>query len=139
MNKAILIGNLTKDPELTTTPSGVSVCRFGLAVSRDYPNADGSRETDFFNVVVWRNTAENCGKFLKKGNKVAIVGSIQNRQYTADDGTKRTVTEIQADKVEFLTPKEATSPSQGGEEVVTVSRKRERLPLEELDDNQLPF
>ena len=137
MNRVILIGNLTKDPETTTTPSGVSVCKFGLAVSRDYSNADGSRETDFFNVVVWRNTAETCGKFLKKGNKVAIVGSIQNRQYTADDGTKRTVTEIQADKVEFLTPKETAPTNQGGEEVVTAQRRR--LPLEELDDNQLPF
>ena len=137
MQSFICTGNLTKDPELTTTPSGVSVCKFGLAVSRDYPNADGSRETYFFNVVVWRNTAENCGKYLKKGSKVAIVGKLQNRQYAADDGTKRTVTEIQADKVEFLTPKETAPTSQGGEEVVTVSRRK--LPLEELDDNQLPF
>ena len=81
MNKVILVGNLTRDPEQTETPSGVAVCRFAIAVSRDYANADGNKETDFFNITVWRNKAESCGKYLKKGNKVAIVGSLQNRSY----------------------------------------------------------
>ena len=89
MNKVILVGNLTRDPELTETPSGVAVCRFAIAVSRDYANADGTRETDFFNITVWRGRAENCGKYLKKGNKVAVIGSLQNRSYEDKDGIKR--------------------------------------------------
>ena len=106
MNKVILVGNLTRDPELTETPSGVAVCRFSIAVSRDYANAEGNRDVDFFNITVWRGRAENCGKYLKKGNKVAIVGSIQTRSYEDKDGIKRTITEIIANEVEFLNTKE---------------------------------
>ena len=84
MNKVILVGNLTRDPELSETPNGVAVCRFSIAVSRDYASSDGTRETDFFNITVWRGRAENCGKYLKKGNKVAIVGSLQTRSYETD-------------------------------------------------------
>ena len=94
MNKVYLIGNLTKDPELSQTNSGISVCRFTLAVSRRFQNADGERETDFLNIVVWRGQADNCHKFLKKGSKCAVSGSIQSRSYDAQDGTKRYVTEI---------------------------------------------
>ncbi len=135
MNKVILIGNLTRDPELSETPSGVALCRFAIAVSRDYANADGSRETDFFNVTVWRGRAENCGKYLKKGSKVAVIGSLQNRSYEDKDGVKRTVTDVVANEVEFLSPKNA------GEEMDTtvVASKRERPQLEAIDDNQLPF
>ena len=135
MNKVILVGNLTRDPELTETPSGVAVCRFAIAVSRDYASADGTRETDFFNITVWRGRAENCGKYLKKGNKVAIVGSLQNRSYEDKDGIKRNVTDVVASEVEFLTPK----GSQGEEDAPVVSVKRERPQLEAIDDNQLPF
>ena len=133
MNKVILVGNLTRDPELTETPSGVAVCRFSIAVSRDYANSEGTRETDFFNITVWRGRAEVCGKYLKKGNKVAIVGSIQTRSYEDKDGIKRNVTDIVANEVEFLTPKGASSDD---EEVPT---RRERPQLEAIDDNQLPF
>ena len=101
MNKVILIGNLTQDPELTTTNNGVSVCRFTLAISRRYANAEGERETDFINVVVWRNLADNCHKFLKKGSKTAVVGNIQTRSYDATDGSKRYITEVVAEEVEF--------------------------------------
>ena len=137
MNKVILIGNLTRDPELTETPSGVAVCRFAIAVTRDYANADGTRETDFFNITVWRGRAENCGKYLKKGNKVAIVGSLQNRSYEDKDGIKRNVTDVVASEVEFLTPKGAQPD--GDIDAPAVSAKRERRQLEEIDDNQLPF
>ena len=106
MNKEFLIGNLTKEPDLAETPNGVAVCKFSVAVSRDYANADGERETDFFNITVWRGRAENCGKYLKKGNKVAIVGTLQNRSYEDKDGIKRNVTDIIASEVEFLTPKQ---------------------------------
>ena len=135
MNKVILIGNLTRDPELTETPTGVSVCRFSIAVSREYANAEGERETDFFNITVWRGRAEVCGKYLKKGNKVAIVGSLQNRSYEDKDGVKRYVTDIIASEVEFLTPKGA----QGEDDAPVVSSRRETPVLEAIDDNQLPF
>jgi len=135
MNKVILVGNLTRDPELSETPSGVAVCRFSIAVSRDYASSDGTRETDFFNITVWRGRAENCGKYLKKGNKVAIVGSLQNRSYEDKDGIKRNVTDVIANEVEFLTPKNA----QSDDDEPVVSSRRERPQLEAIDDNQLPF
>ena len=134
MNKVILIGNLTRDPELTETPNGTAVCRFSIAVSREYANAEGNRDTDFFNITVWRGRAENCGKYLKKGNKVAVVGSLQTRSYEDKDGIKRNVTDIVASDVEFLTPKSAQVED---DEVSTVSTKRPQL--EAIDDNQLPF
>lgn len=132
MNKVILIGNLTRNPELTETPSGVPVCRFAIAVSRDYVDSQGNRETDFFNITTWRGKAETCEKYLKKGNKVAVCGSLQNRSYEDKDGIKRTVTDVIASDVEFLTPKQS-------EEENVVSVKRERPQIEEIDDNQLPF
>ena len=135
MNKVILVGNLTKDPELSETPSGVAVCKFSLAVSRDYTNAEGNRDTDFFNITVWRGRAENCGKYLKKGNKVAIVGSLQTRSYEDKDGIKRNVTDIIASEVEFLTPKQQANQ----DEESVVSSTRQRPQLEAIDDNQLPF
>ena len=138
MNKVIIVGNLTRDPELSETPSGVAVCRFAIAVSRDYANSEGNRETDFFNITVWRGRAENCGKYLKKGNKVAIVGSLQNRSYEDKDGIKRTVTDVIASEVEFLTPKGANADELDSETAVT-SSKRELPKLEAIDDNQLPF
>lgn len=104
MNKVFLIGNLTKDPELATTNNGIQFCRFTLAVSRNY-SKDGKRETDFLPVVVWRAQAENCARYLKKGSKAAISGSIQMRSYDAQDGTRRNIAEIAADEVQFLSTK----------------------------------
>lgn len=105
MNKVILIGNLASDVELKTTTNGTSTCSFRLAVQRRFANAQGVREADFLQIVAWRQTAELCAKYLAKGRKVGIEGNIQTRSYTAQDGTKRYVTEIIADNVEFLTPK----------------------------------
>ena len=141
MNKVILVGNLTRDPELSETPSGVAVCRFSVAVSRDYSNSDGTRDTDFFNVTVWRGRAEICGKYLKKGNKVAIVGSLQTRSYEDKDGIKRNVTDVVANEVEFLTPRSAQNDFDGQDHMGSgaVSATRERPQLEAIDDNQLPF
>ncbi len=104
MNKVFLIGNLTKDPELSSTSNGIKFCRFTLAVSRSYAK-DGKRETDFLPVVVWRAQADNCARYLKKGSKAAISGSIQTRSYDGQDGTRRYVTEIAADEVQFLSTK----------------------------------
>ena len=130
MNKVFLVGNLTRDPELATTNSGVSVCRFSIAVQRRFSNAEGEREADFFNIITWRGQADICAKYLKKGSKCGIIGSLQNRSYEAQDGTKRYVTEITADEVEFL------SSRAGGEEV---TKKEEVTKLEPIDDDSLPF
>ena len=105
MNKVYLIGNLTKDVDIAETPSGVNVARFTLAVSRPYTNADGNRDADFHNCIAWRGLGERIAQFCKKGDKLAIVGSLQNRSYEDKDGNKRYVTEIVVNEVEFLTPK----------------------------------
>jgi single-strand DNA-binding protein len=137
MNKCILIGNLTKDPELSTTSNGIAVCRFSIAVGRRFANAGGERETDFFNIIVWRTQAENCGRYLKKGSKVAIVGSLQNRNYEDKDGNKRTVTDIVANEVEFLSSK---ASGDGQEEEPRPVRTGKKPELEVMaDDDQLPF
>lgn len=126
MNKVILIGNLSKDVEMRQTNNGKAVANFSIAVSRTF-----SDETDFFNVTVWGNQAENCAKYLKKGSKVGIVGYLYNNTYEAKDGTKRTITQINATEVEFLSPKQA--------EESVVSATRERPQLEEITDGTLPF
>ena len=107
MNKVFLIGNLTRDPELRTTQTGVSVCSFTIAVNRRRPsNAEaGQPEADFFRVTAWRQLGEICAKYLAKGRKVAVVGTVSASAYTANDGTARASLEVQADDVEFLTPK----------------------------------
>ncbi len=134
MNKVLLIGNLTKDPELSQTPSGISVCRFTLAVPRRFQNAEGERETDFLNITVWRNQGENCHKYLRKGSKASVIGSIQTRSYDAQDGTKRYVTDIVADEVEFLSTKQSTEGAS-----ITQAKKEEVAELEPIDDDSLPF
>lgn len=102
MNKVYLIGNLTRDPELRSTQSGVPVCNFSIAVNRRFKDSQGNQETDFFNIVAWRQLAELCSRYLAKGRKVAVSGSIQTRSYEAQDGSKRTAWDIVADEVEFL-------------------------------------
>jgi len=102
MNKAILIGRLTRDPEMRTTTSGINSTTFTVAVSRNYTSQSGERETDFINCVAWRKQAENIAKYCTKGTQVAVEGRIQTRSYDAQDGTKRYVTEIIADNVTFL-------------------------------------
>lgn len=146
MNKVIMIGNLANDPEAFTTQSGISRSTFRLAVQRKYANAQGVREADFFTVVCWRNTAEFCNKYLSKGRKVAVEGSLQNRSYDAQDGTKRYVTEINADSVEALGGK---SDSSGGNSGSGASAPTPPPPtdapapmpgdFQEVDDDELPF
>lgn len=102
MNKAILIGRLTRDPEMRTTTSGIASTSFTVAISRTYTNQNGEREADFINCVAWRKQAENIAKYCKKGSQVAVEGRIQTRSYDAQDGTKRYVTEVVADNVTFL-------------------------------------
>lgn len=101
MNKAILMGRLTRDPELRTTPSQVAVATFTIAVDRRFKNANGERQADFIPVVAWRQQADFVGKYFKKGSKIVVVGSIQTRTYDDKDGKKVYVTEIVADEIEF--------------------------------------
>ena len=140
MNRAFLIGNLTRDPEISTTTSGVSVCRFSVAISRRFTNAEGERETDFVNIVAWRTLGENCYKYLKKGSKAAIIGSIQSRTFDAQDGTKRFVTEVVADEVEFVGTKPADSDDAGSEFTDNSNAKpAATTKLQPIEDDQLPF
>lgn len=128
MNKVIISGNLVKDIEISKTPNDVSVARFTLAVQRKYSNENGEREADFLNCVAWRNQADNIAKYCKKGDKVGVVGTIQTRTYEAQDGTKRYVTEIIADEVEFIYIRPATETEQTDNEQFTP-----------IDDSGLPF
>lgn len=139
MNRAVIIGNLTKDPELRTTPQGISVCTFTVAVNRGFGD---KKDVDFIPVVTWRGLADNCGRFLAKGRKVGVSGRIQTRSYDTNNGERRYVTEIVADDVEFLTPK-----SEGGSRMADVPPPPDDAGLfgdepddfEPLDDEQMPF
>ena len=135
MNKVILIGNLTKDPELSTTNSGINYCRFTLAVPKRFVS-NGDREAEFINIVVWRTQADNCHKYLKKGSKAGVVGSLQTRSYDAQDGTKRYVTEVVADEVEFLSSRNTDSTNTSVDDSVSTSGNSE---LEPIEDDSLPF
>ena len=157
MNKAILIGRLTKDPELRTTPIGRNVCQFSVAVSRNFTNANGEREADFINCVVWDKQAENLVKYQKKGNQIAVEGRIQTRNYDDKDGKKVYVTEILASNISFLDSKgtgatgntsfnnlpEPPMVDTSSNNMETVSVEKD--PFEafgdsiEISDNDLPF
>lgn len=134
MNRLFIVGNLTKDPELRTTTSGESVCNFTVAVNRQKKN-NGTQEADFFRVSAWRQTGENCAKYLSRGKKVAVVGSVSVKPYTDKNGNANASMEVQAVDVEFLSPanqkqeehKEEPAPQQG-----------EFIPVE-MGDDELPF
>lgn len=143
MNKVILIGNLTKDPELSTTNSGINYCRFSLAVPKRFVQS-GERDAEFVNIVVWRVQADNCHKYLRKGSKACVVGTLQTRSYEAQDGTKRYVTEVVAEEVEFLSSRsssESTPPpaSDNTSAADTTTKPSTSGDLEPVDDDTLPF
>lgn len=104
MNKVFLIGNLARDPELTETSSGTQVCRFTIAVNRNYTQG-GERQTDFFNCTAWRGTAENIARYCQKGSKVAVSGSVELRSYENSNGEQIRTVNINCADIEFLTPK----------------------------------
>lgn len=144
MNKVFLIGNLTRDPEGSETANGVRVCHFTVAVNRNYTDGNGEWQTDFFNVTAWRGLAESCEKYLSKGKKVAVWGSMQMRVWEDNDGNKHQAVDIIAQDVEFLSPAEQSGgerseqkgKSNGGRETRRGSSPR----LEEFDDDgDIPF
>ncbi|PTK69106.1 single-stranded DNA-binding protein [Staphylococcus haemolyticus] len=112
INRVVLVGRLTKDPEFRTTQSDVSVATFTLAVNRPFTNAQGEREADFINVVVFRKQAENVNNYLRKGNLAGVDGRIQSRSYENQEGRRVFVTEVVADNVQFLEPKNNASNNQ---------------------------
>lgn len=145
MNRVILIGNLTKDPELITTNSGISMCKFTLAVQRRFSTADGETTADFIPVIVWRGLADNCAKFLKKGSKAGVSGSVQTRNYEVSDGSKRYVTEVVADEVEFLSSKSFSDDDyqpEKAEKATKTDKPKKAAKIENfepIDDDELPF
>lgn len=137
MNKIFITGNLTRDTELAETSTGVKVCHFSVAVNRGYTNADGERETDFFNCVAWRALADNCSRYLRKGSKVLVSGTLQNRSYEDREGNKRTVSEIIASDVEFLSSRQ-NNDVQEPESQPQRTGKRPQLQAFD-DDDDIPF
>ena len=132
MNRVELIGNLTKDPEYQKTTTDISVTKFTLAVKRPYSVKEGEQGCDFIPIVAWRNIADNVYKFVKKGDKVAVAGSIHTRSYETNDGEKRYVTEIMAENIDFLSTKT-------NEEKDVKKTLPDTNILKPIDDDNLPF
>lgn len=143
MNKAIISGRLVKDIELRTTPSGKSTIQNSLAVRNDYKNKEGKYDSEFINIEVWNNTADYLSKYATKGSKILVEGKIVTRNYIAQDGTKRYVTNVVAEKIELLdTKKETTEPE-------PVAEPKEETPVNDpftdfrnevtITDDDLPF
>ena len=141
MNKITLIGNLTRDPELSQLPSGVSVCKFGIAVNRNFTNTNGERETDFFNITAWRGLGENCAKYLAKGRKVCVVGNVQIRNYEDKDGNKRTAVDVVAEDIEFLSARsdDADAGAPRVQQAAAPRAKKQVSELTPVENEDLPF
>ena len=140
MNKVFLIGNLTRDPELRETPSGVAMCRFAIAVQRPYSSQDGERQADFFECTAWRGLGETIARYTKKGKKVAVVGSIQMRNYEDNQGVKRTAVDIIAQDVEFLSPRENGDSFDEMDDMPRQSAPKRKPVLQAMDDDSdIPF
>lgn len=155
MNKAILMGRLTKDPELRTTQNNISVCSFTLAIDRRFKNQQGERETDFIPIVAWRQTAEFAARYFSKGSRMALVGSIQPRSWEDDNGERRYITEVIADEVYFADSKRQQDDNYGNASYSprTSSGYTKQEPAQssgtsipegegfmpEVDDTSLPF
>lgn len=144
MNKVFLLGRLTKDPEVRYTTTGKVVAQFTIAVDRPYTNAEGQKDADFFPIVIWGKSAETAGNSLRKGQRVLVEGRVQIRSYDAKDGTKRWITEVIADRFEFIERRDqwdnnrgaAAAPAEGGAEpAASVSGFGAPVP----DDEKIPF
>ncbi|MGW9964700.1 single-stranded DNA-binding protein [Staphylococcus hominis] len=137
INRVILVGRLTKDPEYRQTPSGVSVATFTLAVNRSFTNSQGEREADFINVVVFRKQAENVSKYLSKGSLAGVDGRIQSRNYENKEGRRVFVTEVVADSVQFLEPKNNNQSQQ--QEQAPANNNPFSNNNADIDTDDLPF
>ena len=139
MNKITLIGNLTHDPEVRSTPSGVTVCTFTIAVNRRFASQGGERQTDFFRINAWRQLGDTCARYLSKGRKVAVIGELQARTYEAKDGTTRMSLDVSADEVEFLTPKSADDAGSGYSAPRPQANTQDLAGFTDINSDDLPF
>ena len=146
INRVILTGRLTKEPDLRYTPNGTPVATFTIAVNRTYTNEQGEREADFINCIVWRKSAENVANYLKKGSLVGVDGRIQTRNYEAQDGRRVFVTEVVAESVQFLANASTTNNSSNNQRNQAKRNQNQRItdyypgaePID-IDDEDLPF
>ncbi len=136
MNRTVLVGRLTKDPDLKYTPNGVPVARFTLAVNRTFSNQQGEREADFINCVVWRKAAENVANFLKKGSIAGVDGRIQTSSFEGQDGKRVYLTEVVAESVQFLEPKGNNTQQQNKP---NTEQSDPFAGAPSIDDSDLPF
>lgn len=154
MNKVILVGRLTKDPELRRTNNDIPVVQFTVAVNRSYQSKNGEKQADFINCVVWRQQAENFAKYMRKGSLIGIDGQIQTRSFDDNNGVKRYVTEVLCDQIHFLESKSARNGNAGGfsdinqydiPETNTQTSEKQKDPFEDLksdfdvSNDDLPF
>ncbi|MBQ4422928.1 MAG: single-stranded DNA-binding protein [Clostridia bacterium] len=139
MNKITLIGNLTNDPDVRSTPSGVTVCTFTIAVNRRFASQGGERQTDFFRINAWRQLGDTCARYLSKGRKVAVIGELQARTYEAKDGTTRMSLDVSADEVEFLTPKSADDSGSGYSAPRPQANPQDLAGFTDINSDDLPF
>ncbi|RPF51119.1 single-stranded DNA-binding protein [Aquisalibacillus elongatus] len=159
LNRVVLVGRLTKDPDLRYTPNGVAVANFTVAVNRPFSNQQGEREADFINCVIWRRPAENLANYMKKGSMVGVDGRIQTRSFDGQDGKRVFITEVVADSVQFLESKGSsrggantqgssapnTSNNSGSQNQSGSESKQDDNPFEnsgepvDLSDDDLPF
>ena len=141
LNHIVLMGRLTRDPELRRTGSGVAVASFTLAVDRDFGPKDGNeKETDFIDIVAWRSTAEFVSRFFTKGRMAVVSGRLQMRKWTDKEGNKRTTAEVVADNIYFgESKKKESTPSYGGSDSYTGGAYSDYPELEPGDDEELPF
>ena len=141
MNKLFITGNLTRDPELRSTRDGTPVCTFTVAVSRRQKSAEaGKPDADFFRVTAWRALGESCGKYLQKGRKVGVTGSVSVTTYTAQDGSFRASMEVVADDVEFLSPKGDAEPHYAPGTVGAIDgQQKQESGFVQVENEELPF
>ena len=146
MNKITLIGNLTRDPELRSTASGVTVCSFTIAVNRRFASQGGEKQTDFFRINAWRQLGETCSRYLAKGRKVAVVGELQARTYKDNNGETRMSLDVSADEVEFLSPKDSGDNGYSGQNGYSGgSQNRSAAPMadpngfSDITSDDIPF
>ena len=138
MNKVLLVGRLTRDPELRTTPSGMAVTRFTIAVSQNYTNKNGERGADFINCSAWGRQADNIAKYCRKGSLVSAEGRIRTGSYDAQDGSKRYTTEVVCDTVNFLSSRTGTQEAPR-DDFAPISNDMPGMPMETADLTEDPF
>ncbi|EGQ1672951.1 single-stranded DNA-binding protein [Staphylococcus pseudintermedius] len=136
INRVVLVGRLTKDPEFRTTQSGVEVATFTLAVNRNYKNKNGEQQADFINCIVFRKQAENVNNYLNKGNLAGVDGRLQSRSYENQEGRRVYVTEVICDSVQFL---ESKSNGQSNSQAKQQQRQDNPFDNSDFDDSSLPF